>query len=214
MIELFRHYFDPCPLVAIIRGVTPDEVVAVGEALLAAGIGIIEVPLNSPDPIESIRRLSAAVGNRALIGAGTVLRVEQVHDVKAAGGRLIVSPNTNVAVIAASVAAGLVSAPGIFTPTEAFAAIEAGATALKLFPAEAASPAVVKAQRAVLPRNVPLLIVGGVGPDTMAPWLAAGADGFGLGSGIFRPGQSATEVGAQARAYVAAFSSIYSSNLP
>ena len=214
MIELFRHYFDPCPLVAIIRGVTPDEVVAVGEALLAAGIGIIEVPLNSPEPIESIRRLSAAMGDRALVGAGTVLRVEQVDDVKAAGGRLIVAPNANVAVIAASAAAGLVSAPGIFTPTEAFAAIEAGATALKLFPAEAASPAVVKAQRAVLPRDVPLLIVGGVGPDTMAPWLAAGADGCGLGSGVFKPGQSATEVGAQARAYVAALSSIYSSNLP
>lgn len=214
MIELFRHYFDPCPLVAIIRGVTPDEVVAVGEALLAAGIGIIEVPLNSPDPIESIRRLSTAMGDRALIGAGTVLTVRQVHDVKAAGGRLIVSPNTNVAVIAASAAAGLVSAPGIFTPTEAFAAIEAGATALKLFPAEAASPAVVKAQRAVLPRDVPLLIVGGVGSDTMAPWLAAGADGFGLGSGVFKPGQNAAEVGAQARAYVAALSSIYSSNLP
>ncbi len=214
MIELFRHYFDPCPLVAIIRGVTPDEVVAVGEALLAAGIGIIEVPLNSPDPIESIRRLSTAMGDRALIGAGTVLTVKQVHDVKAVGGRLIVSPNANVAVIAASAAAGLVSAPGIFTPTEAFAAIEAGATALKLFPAEAASPAVVKAQRAVLPRDVPLLIVGGVGSDTMAPWLAAGADGFGLGSGVFKPGQNAAEVGAQARAYVAALSSIYSSNLP
>ena len=208
MIELFRHYFDPCPLVAIIRGVTPDEVVAVGEALLAAGIGIIEVPLNSPDPIESIRRLSTAMGDRALIGAGTVLTVKQVHDVKAVGGRLIVSPNANVAVIAASAAAGLVSAPGIFTPTEAFAAIEAGATALKLFPAEAASPAVVKAQRAVLPRDVPLLIVGGVGSDTMAPWLAAGADGFGLGSGVFKPGQNAAEVGAQARAYVAALSSI------
>ena len=214
MIELFRHYFDPCPLVAIIRGVTPDEVVAVGEALLAAGIGIIEVPLNSPDPIESIRRLSTAMGDRALIGAGTVLTVKQVHDVKAVGGRLIVSPNANVAVIAASAAAGLVSAPGIFTPTEAFAAIEAGATALKLFPAEAAIPAVVKAQRAVLPRDVPLLIVGGVGSDTMAPWLAAGADGFGLGSGVFKPGQNAAEVGAQARAYVAALSSIYSSNLP
>jgi len=214
VIELFRHYFDPCPLVAIIRGVTPDEVVAVGEALLAAGIGIIEVPLNSPDPIESIRRLSTAMGDRALIGAGTVLTVKQVHDVKAVGGRLIVSPNANVAVIAASAAAGLVSAPGIFTPTEAFAAIEAGATALKLFPAEAAIPAVVKAQRAVLPRDVPLLIVGGVGSDTMAPWLAAGADGFGLGSGVFKPGQNAAEVGAQARAYVAALSSIYSSNLP
>lgn len=214
MIELFRHYFDPCPLVAIIRGITPEEVEAVGEAIYSAGIRIIEVPLNSPQPFESIRRLSALMGDRALVGAGTVLTPRQVDEVVDAGGRLIVSPNANVEVIRATVAAGMVSAPGFFTPSEGFAAIEAGATALKLFPAEAASPAVVKAQRAVLPRDVPLLIVGGVSASTMEPWLAAGADGFGLGSGVYKPGQGAAEVARQAQTYVDALSSMNSSNLP
>lgn len=202
MRALFHRYFDLCPLVAIIRGVTPDEVVAVGEAIFAAGIRIIEVPLNSPDPLESIRRMSSAMGDRALIGAGTVLTVQQVHDVQQAGGKLVVSPNTNVNVIRATAAAGMVSTPGYFTPSEAFAALDAGATALKLFPAEAATPAVVKAQRAVLPKDLPLLIVGGVSPHTMGPWLAAGADGFGLGSGVFVTGRSPDEVGKRARAYV------------
>ena len=207
MIELFNQYFDQCPLVAIIRGVTPGEVEAVGEAIFAAGIRIIEVPLNSPDPFESIRRLSQAMGERALVGAGTVLNVGQVREVERAGGRLIVSPNTNSDVIRASVQAGLVSAPGYFTPSEAFAAIEAGATALKLFPAEAATPALVKAQRAVLPKELALLIVGGVNPETMQPWLAAGANGFGLGSGVFAPGRSAADTGARAKAYVDALAS-------
>lgn len=207
MIELFNQYFDQCPLVAIIRGVTPGEVEAVGEAIFAAGIRIIEVPLNSPDPFESIRRLSQAMGERALVGAGTVLNVGQVREVERAGGRLIVSPNTNSDVIRASVQAGLVSAPGYFTPSEAFAAIEAGATALKLFPAEAATPALVKAQRAVLPKELALLIVGGVSPETMQPWLAAGANGFGLGSGVFAPGRSAADTGARAKAYVDALAS-------
>lgn len=202
MRALFHRYFDLCPLVAIIRGVTPDEVVAVGEAIFAAGIRIIEVPLNSPDPLESIRRMSSAMGDRALIGAGTVLTVQQVHDVQQAGGKLVVSPNTNIDVIRATATAGMVSAPGYFTPSEAFAALDAGATALKLFPAEAATPAVVKAQRAVLPKDLPLLIVGGVSPHTMGPWLAAGADGFGLGSGVFVTGRSPDEVGKRARAYV------------
>ena len=202
MRALFHRYFDLCPLVAIIRGVTPDEVVAVGEAIFAAGIRIIEVPLNSPDPLESIRRMSSAMGDRALIGAGTVLTVQQVRDVQQAGGKLVVSPNTNVNVIRATAAAGMVSTPGYFTPSEAFAALDAGATALKLFPAEAATPAVVKAQRAVLPKDLPLLIVGGVSPHTMGPWLAAGADGFGLGSGVFVTGRSPDEVGKRARAYV------------
>ncbi|WP_347716739.1 2-dehydro-3-deoxy-6-phosphogalactonate aldolase [Sphingomonas sp.] len=205
--DLFHRYFDKCPLVAIIRGVTPDEVEAVGEAIFAAGIRIIEVPLNSPDPLESIRRLAARMGERALVGAGTVLQPAQVDEVRHAGGRLIVSPNTKADVIRATATAGLVSAPGYFTPSEALAAIEAGATALKLFPAEAASPAMVKAQRAVLPKNVPLLIVGGVSPDTMGPWLQAGANGFGLGSGVYKPGQSGDEVAAQARAYVRALAS-------
>jgi 2-dehydro-3-deoxyphosphogalactonate aldolase len=138
-----------------------------------------------------------------MIGAGTVLQPEQVDQVRAVGGRLIVSPNCYPAVIEATVAAGLVSAPGYFTPSEAFAALRAGAHALKLFPAEAASPAILKSQRAVLPRDVPVLVVGGVAPDAMQAWLGAGTDGFGLGSGVYRPGQSALEVAAQARAHVA-----------
>ncbi len=193
-----------CPLVAIIRGVTPDEVEAVGEAIVAAGIRIVEVPLNSPDPFESIRRLAARLRERALVGAGTVLDPDDVARVQQAGGRLVVSPNTHEPVIRATVAAGLVSSPGFFTPSEAFAALAAGAHALKLFPAENAHPGVVKAQRAVLPPDVPLLVVGGITPDNMAPWLEAGATGFGLGSGLYRPGLSADEVGARSRAYVRA----------
>jgi 2-dehydro-3-deoxyphosphogalactonate aldolase len=207
MIELFKRYFDACPLIAIIRGVTPDEVEMVSEAIFAAGIRIIEVPLNSPNPFESIRRLSARMSDRALVGAGTVLTVSQVREVERAGGRLVVSPNTNPDVIRATVHAGMVSAPGYFTPSEALAAIDAGATALKLFPAEAASPMVVKAQRAVLPGDLPLLIVGGVTPETMQPWLAAGANGFGLGSGVYKLGQAAEEIMRQARAYVQALAS-------
>ena len=204
MTDLFSRYFDECPLVAIIRGVTPDEVEAVGDAIFAAGIRIIEIPLNSPDPLESIRLLSVRLGQRALVGAGTVLDTTQVSDVAAAGGRLIVSPNTNVAVIRATAAAGLVACPGYFTPSEAFAALEAGATALKLFPAEAATPAVIKAQRAVIPRHVPLLVVGGISASTMRPWLDAGANGFGLGSGLYVPGRAVGDVGDRARAYVEA----------
>jgi len=192
-----------CPLVAILRGVTPDEVEAVGEAIYAAGIRIIEVPLNSPDPLESIRRLAASMSDRALVGAGTVLDPADVARVAEAGGRLIVSPNSHAPVIAATVTAGLASSPGFFTPSEAFDALRAGAHMLKLFPAEAASPGVLRAHRAVLPSDVPLLAVGGISPDNMQPWLDAGADGFGLGSGLYKPGQSADETGARARAYVA-----------
>lgn len=200
---LLRRRLDECPLVAIIRGVTPDEAEAVGDALFAAGVRIIEVPLNSPDPFTSIARLAARLGERALIGAGTVLDPTDVGRVAAAGGRLIVSPNVHAPVITATVAAGMVSAPGYFTPSEAFDALRAGAHALKLFPAEAASPAVVKGQRAVLPKHVPLLVVGGVTPASLRPYLDAGADGFGLGSGVYKPGQAADSVGAQARDYVA-----------
>ena len=202
-LDTLRRYLDECPLVAIIRGVTPGEAVAIGQAIFDAGIRIIEVPLNSPEPLKSIERLAAEFGERALIGAGTVLQAGQVADVEAAGGRIIVSPNTDPSVIEASAAAGLVSSPGYFTPSEALAALAAGATALKLFPAEAASPAVLKAQRAVLPPDVPLIVVGGVAPDNMQPWLDAGAAGFGLGSGLYKPGQSADETAAKARAYVA-----------
>jgi 2-dehydro-3-deoxyphosphogalactonate aldolase len=201
--EDFRRHLDACPLVAILRGVTPGEAEAIGAALFDAGIRIIEVPLNSPDPLASIRRLADSLGDRALVGAGTVLDPGQVAEVQSAGGRLVVSPNTNPAVIRAAVAAGMVSSPGYFTPSEAFAAIDAGAHALKLFPAEAASPAVVRAQKAVLPKDIPLVVVGGIRPDTMQPWREAGADGFGLGSGLYTPGQSVDETAARARAYVA-----------
>ena len=200
--EELKRRLGECPLVAIIRGVTPPEAEAIGAAIWDAGIRIIEVPLNSPDPLDSIARLAAALGDRALIGAGTVLRPEQVAEVRKAGGRLIVSPDTNIEVIEAAAASGMVSTPGYFTPSEAFAALRAGAHGLKLFPAEAASPAVVKAQKAVLPKDVPLLVVGGVKPEGMRGWLDAGADGFGLGSGVYKPGSSAEETGERARAYV------------
>ena len=202
--ELFHRYFDQCPLVAIIRGVTPAEAADVGQALFDSGIRIIEVPLNSPDPFSSIRIIAGLLGEDALVGAGTVLDPADVRRVKEAGGRIVVSPNTNTAVIEATVAAELVSSPGFFTPSEAFAAIESGAHALKLFPAEAASPKVVKAIRAVLPEDVPLLIVGGVTPESVSGWLDAGADGFGLGGGLYKPGQSVEETRDKARAYVEA----------
>ncbi len=201
--ELLKRYLDECPLIAIIRGVTPDDAEAIGNAIYEGGIRIIEVPLNSPDPLRSIKRLVARFGDRALVGAGTVLRPEQVQQVKDVGGRIIVSPDTNVEVISAAAEAGLVSSPGYFTPSEAFAALRAGAHALKLFPAEAASPTVLKAQLAVIPRDVPVLVVGGVQPDNMQPWLDAGAMGFGLGGGLYRPGQTAEVTLRRARAYVA-----------
>jgi 2-dehydro-3-deoxyphosphogalactonate aldolase len=200
--ELFRKYLSECPLIAIIRGVRPDEAEAIGDVIRESGIRIIEVPLNSPDPLKSIEKLAKKLGNEALIGAGTVLKPEQVADVTKAGGQIVVSPDTNAEVIAASVKAGLVSSPGYFTPSEAFAAIAAGATALKLFPAEAVSPSVLRAHLAVLPREVPIIVVGGVKPDNMRQWTEAGAAGFGLGSGLYRPGQSAGETLDRARAYV------------
>jgi 2-dehydro-3-deoxyphosphogalactonate aldolase len=201
--ELLRERLDQCPLIAIIRGVAPDDAEAVGAALHEAGIRIIEVPLNSPDPLRSIERLAATLGDQVLVGAGTVLDVAEVAHVKDAGGRSIVSPNTNPDVIAATAAAGMVSSPGYFTPSEAFAALRAGAHALKLFPAENASPAVLKAQLAVLPKDVRIMVVGGIKPDNMRPWLDAGASGFGLGGGLYQPNQSAEETAAKARAYVA-----------
>jgi len=202
--EEFNRHFEACPLVAIIRGVKPDEVEAIGDVLVEAGIRIIEVPLNSPEPLDSIGRLAKRVGSQALVGAGTVLTTDNVDKVRQAGGRLIVAPNFNEAVVKASVAAGMVSMPGAFTPTEAFAAIDAGAHAIKLFPAEAASPKMVRAMRAVLPRELPLLIVGGVSTDSIPGWMDGGASGFGLGSGLYKPGQGAAQVREAARAYVAA----------
>jgi 2-dehydro-3-deoxyphosphogalactonate aldolase len=201
----FDAAFARCPLIAILRGVTPAEVVAVGEALFDAGFRVIEVPLNSPEPLESIARLAKAFANRAVIGAGTVLRPAEVAAVRTAGGTLIVSPNINVEVIAATTEAGLVSLPGCATASEAFAALEAGATALKLFPAEGASPAVLKAIRAVLPRGVRLLPVGGITPGNMAPWREAGAAGFGIGSALYSPGVGLDEIARRARTFVEAF---------
>jgi len=202
-LDTLRLYLDQCPLIAIIRGVTPDEAEAIGEALFEGGIRIIEVPLNSPDPLKSIEQLAAKFGERALVGAGTVFTPANVEDVEAVGGRLIVSPHVSAAVIRAAAAANLVSCPGYFTPTEAFAALDAGATALKLFPAEGASPPVLKAQLAVIPKSVPIFVVGGISPDNMQPWRDAGASGFGLGSGLYKPGQSAAQTADKARAYVA-----------
>jgi 2-dehydro-3-deoxyphosphogalactonate aldolase len=202
-VERFSQRLSACPLVAIIRGVRSDEVEEIGAALIDAGLQIIEVPLNSPDPLTSIERLATRFGDQATIGAGTVLDPADVRRVQDSGGELIVSPNVNEQVIAAAVSAGMVSAPGYFTPTEAFTAIRAGAHALKLFPAEAASPKVLKAQLAVIPKDIPVLVVGGVTPDNMAEYLAAGARGFGLGSGLYSAGRSADEVGERARGYVA-----------
>lgn len=200
---LFDRYFDECPLIAIIRGVRPDEAEAIGDAVYEGGIRIIEVPLNSPDPFASIDRLAAKFGEKMLVGGGTVLTTEDVDRVRHSGGRLIVSPNTNAEVIEATTAVGMVSCPGYFTPSEAFTALLAGATVLKLFPAEGASPAVLKAHLAVLPQTAQVLAVGGVQPDNMGPWLDAGAAGFGLGGGLYKPGQSAATTLEKARAYVA-----------
>jgi 2-dehydro-3-deoxyphosphogalactonate aldolase len=199
----FTRYLAECPLIAIIRGVRPEEAEAVGGAIIDAGMRIIEVPLNSPDPFLSIERLTKRFGDDALIGAGTVLDPEDVKRTARAGGRIIVSPSTDAAVIRETWDEGLISSPGFFTPSEAFTALKAGAHALKLFPAEAASPAVLKAIKAVLPAEAPLIVVGGIRPDTMAPWIEVGARGFGLGSGLFKPGHSPADVALSARAYMA-----------
>ncbi|MDF2640321.1 MAG: 2-dehydro-3-deoxy-6-phosphogalactonate aldolase [Novosphingobium lindaniclasticum] len=201
----FKTALAALPLVAILRGIRPDEVEAAGDVLVEAGFTLIEVPLNSPDPLVSIERLAKRVGTRAIVGAGTVLTVGQVGQVQDAGGAMIVSPNTDIAVIAESAKRGMVSLPGYFTPSEAFAALGAGASGLKLFPAEAASPSVVKAQRAVLPKDVPLFAVGGIAPGNMGLWRAAGADGFGLGSALYKAGATTGEIAANARAFAAAW---------
>jgi 2-dehydro-3-deoxyphosphogalactonate aldolase len=193
-----------CPLVAILRGVQPTEVAAVADALIEAGFSMIEVPLNSPDPLASIAQLAGRYGPQVLIGAGTVLNLTDVENVREAGGRLVVSPNVAPSVIRASVAAGMVSLPGYFTPSEAFEALDAGAHGLKLFPAEGANPAYLKAQRAVLPKAVPVFAVGGVSVDNLAQWMAAGAIGAGLGSALYRPGMSAQEVGRRASEFAQA----------
>jgi 2-dehydro-3-deoxyphosphogalactonate aldolase len=197
------EFLARCPLVAILRGVRPEEVEAIGDALLAEGIAIIEVPLNSPEPIESIRRLATRCGDRALVGAGTVLDPADCARIAAAGGKLVVTPHADPEVVRAAKAAGMLAVPGFMTPAEAFALLRAGADGLKLFPAEAASPAVVKALLAVLPKGTAILPVGGIEASNMAPWRAAGAAGFGIGSAIYRPGDTAEVVARKARALLA-----------
>jgi 2-dehydro-3-deoxyphosphogalactonate aldolase len=199
----FDEAFAALPLVAILRGIRGDEAEPVVAALLDAGFRIVEVPLNSPDPFATIARLQARFGGAAVFGAGTVLTADEAGRVADTGAGIVVSPNTDPAVIRAAKARGLAALPGAATPTEAFAALAAGADAVKLFPAEGLPPEIVKAWRAVLPRGTRLLPVGGIDPARMAPYRAAGADGFGLGSALYKPGMSAAEVGRRAADFVA-----------
>ena len=203
-----REYLTPLPLVAVLRGITPGEVRAVGSALVENGFRILEVPLNSPDPFVSIAALAREFGARCLIGAGTVLRVADVARVGDAGGKLIVMPHGEVAIVREAKRLGLTCLPGVATPTEAFAALDAGADGLKMFPAEQLSPAVLKAWRAVLPADALVFPVGGIRPDNMAPFWAAGANGFGTGSNLYRPGAPASEVRRIAAEFAAAFAAL------
>jgi 2-dehydro-3-deoxyphosphogalactonate aldolase len=202
---MMSAWLDTLPLVAILRGLRPEEALDIGHVLADADFRIIEVPMNSPQPLDSIRLLSSALGHQCLIGAGTVLHVEQVEQIAAAGGRLIVMPHADVAVISAAKRAGMYCVPGVATPTEAFAAMQAGADGIKLYPAELITPAVLKAWRAVMPREWAMLPVGGISPDTMAPYIEAGASGFGLGSALYLPGRDADDVGRRARAFAQAW---------
>ncbi len=202
-----KTWLTRCPLVAILRGVRPDEVEAIGDVLHEAGIAIVEVPLNSPAPLDSIARLSKRFGDHMLVGAGTVMTPEQVTDVREAGGMLIVTPHSAIDVILEAKRQDMIACPGFSTPTEAFACLAAGADALKLFPAEATTPAVLRAIRAVLPSQTMVLPVGGITPDNMKAWIEAGAAGFGIGSSIFKPGDTAAIVATKTRALLSGLAS-------
>ena len=200
------------PLIAVLRGLEPGEALGVGTMLFDAGFRLIEVPLNSPEPLQSIRLLSEALGTVALVGAGTVMSVQAARDVAAAGGRLIVMPHCDTDIIRAAKDLGAFVAPGIATPTEAFAALAVGADALKAFPAEMIPPAAVGAMRAVLPKGTRILPVGGITPETMAPYHAVGAAGFGLGSALFKPGMTAVDVAQRASKFVAAWRRLHAAS--
>jgi len=197
-------FLDPLPLVAVLRGISPEEVDQVADALVGAGFRILEVPLNSPRPYESIRQLAQAHGARCLVGAGTVLRVDDVAHVREAGGRIVVMPHADLAIIREAKRQGMVCVPGVATPTEAFAALDAGADALKMFPAEAIPPAALRAWRAVLPKDALVFAVGGMRPDNLDAYWEAGASGFGTGSNLYKPGTPAGAVREVAAAYAAA----------
>jgi 2-dehydro-3-deoxyphosphogalactonate aldolase len=197
-------WLERAPIIAILRGVRPDEAEPIVAALEEEGIRIAEVPLNSPEPFDSIARLARRFGERMLIGAGTVRRPDEVRRIADSGGQLIVTPHADVAVVRAAKQAGLLAAPGFLSPTEAFALLDAGADALKLFPAEAVSPAVLTAIRAVLPNGTPVIPVGGMAAATLAPWRRAGAAGFGVGSSIYKPGDGPAQVREKARVLMAA----------
>ena len=204
LLAQFHTHMNSLPLVAILRGLKPEEALDVGQAIVNAGFHILEVPLNSPDPLRSIQILAAAFP-QALVGAGTVTTAQQVRDIKAAGGQLIISPHLDDNVVCEAVNLGLISLPGVATPTEAFKAIALGAHGLKLFPAEMISPAVVKSMRAVLPKHIRLIPVGGIGIHNMVDYRNCGASGFGIGSALFAPGKSAQAVGESAAAFVQAW---------
>ncbi len=204
LLSQFHAHMDSLPLVAILRGLKPEEALDVGQAIVKAGFHILEVPLNSPDPLRSIQILAEAFP-LALVGAGTVTTAQQVRDIKAAGGQIIISPHLDDNVVCEAVNLGLISLPGVATPSEAFKAIALGAHGLKLFPAEMISPAVVKSMRAVLPKHIQLIPVGGIGTHNMADYRNSGASGFGIGSALFAPGKSALAVGESAAAFVQAW---------
>jgi len=199
-----KQFLDRCPLIAILRGVRPDEVIPICAALEAAGLAIVEVPLNSPQPLESIRLLAESFGDRLLVGAGTVMTPAQVEEIAGVGGRLIVTPHADPEIVRAAKRLGMAAAPGFFTPAEAFSLLNAGADAIKLFPAEGSNPAALRGMRAIFPSGTLVIPVGGIAPDNIGIWHEAGAAGYGIGSSIYKPGDTAEVVGRKAAALVAA----------